>query len=283
MLFRSSIEQHDNPELRGKPVLVGGSPTARGVVAAASYEARKFGCRSAMPMRTAVRLCPQAIVAPPRFTRYRAVSHQVMAIFHRVTPIVEPLSLDEAFLDVTQRVESGRSPAQIARWIKEEVRRETGLTVSCGVAAGKAVAKIACGLAKPDGLTVVPPGAERAFLAPLPVRDLWGVGPRTAERLESAGIATIGQLADQPLPWLIERFGVRGEWFHRLALGQDDTPVATEHEIKSISSEMTFAQDTRDRAELEQTVRGQVETVVRRLRRAHLRSEERRVGKECRL
>ena len=270
--FYASIEQHDNPELRRKPVLVGGAPTARGVVAAASYEARKFGCRSAMPMRTALRLCPQAIVVPPRFTRYRAVSHQVMSIFRRVTPLVEPLSLDEAFLDVTQRVESGLAPERIARWIKDAVHRETGLTVSCGVATSKAVAKIACGLAKPNGLTLVPPGTERAFLAPLPVRDLWGVGPRTAERLESAGIATIGQLADQPLPWLIERFGVRGEWFHRLALGRDDTPVAVEHEIKSISSETTFAQDTRDRTELEQTLRGQAETVVRRLRRAHLRA-----------
>ena len=270
--FYASVEQRDDPSLRGKPVLVGGSPRSRGVVAAASYEARAFGCRSAMPMRTAVHLCPRAVVVPPRFPRYRAVSGQVMAIFRRATPLVEPLSLDEAFLDVTQRVESGEDPGAMARWLKDEVRRETDLTVSCGVAMSKSVAKIASGMEKPDGLTIVLPGREREFLAPLPVSDLWGVGPKTAARLQRAGVKTIGDLAQRPLAWLIERFGVRGEWFHRLAIGADDSPVTVSRRRKSISSETTFAEDKSDRGELEQALRDQAASVARQLQRAHLRA-----------
>ncbi len=270
--FYASVEQHDDPALRGLPVLVGGSPKSRGVVAAASYEARAFGCRSAMPMRTAARLCPQAVIVPPRFPRYRQASEQVMAIFRRVTPLVEPLSLDEAFLDVTHRVQAGTEPAAVARWLRAAVRRETGLTVSCGVAATKSVAKVASDRDKPDGLTVVAPGDERAFLAPLPIRDLWGVGPRTAERLSKAGVKTIGELAERPLPWLIERFGVRGEWFYRLARGEDDRPVSTSREAKSISAEQTFAEDLADPEALAEVVREQAARVARRLRKAQLRS-----------
>ncbi len=270
--FYASVEQHDRPELRGRPVLVGGSPKGRGVVAAASYEARPFGCRSAMPMARAVRLCPQAEVVPPRFPRYREVSDQVMAIFRQATPLVEPLSLDEAFLDITHRVQDGADPAAIARWLRETVRRETGLTVSCGVATSKSVAKIASDHDKPDGLTLVPPGRERAFLAPLPIRDLWGVGPRTADRLTRAGVKTIGELAQRPLPWMIERFGVRGEWFFRLARGEDDRPVYLTREAKSISAEQTFAEDLADPDTLAETVADQAARVVRRLRRAGLRA-----------
>ena len=270
--FYASVEQRDDPKLSGKPVLVGGSPKSRGVVAAASYEARAFGCRSAMPMRTAVRLCPHAAIVPPRFARYREVSDQLMDIFRQATPLVEPLSLDEAFLDVSHRVVDGADPAGVARWLRETVRRETGLTVSCGVATVKSVAKIASDHDKPDGLTVVVPGEERAFLAPLPIRDLWGVGPRTAERLSKAGVKTIGELAERPLPWLIERFGVRGEWFYRLARGEDDRPVSVSRETKSISAEQTFAEDVADRQELESAVREQAARVVRRLRRAGLRA-----------
>ncbi len=270
--FYASIEQLDHPELRGKPILVGGSPEARGVVAAASYEARAFGCRSAMPMKTAMRLCPQAQRIPPRFSRYREVSDQVMAIFRRLTPLVEPLSLDEAFLDVSQRVESGRTPEDLARWIKRTVRSETRLTVSCGVATSKSLAKIASGMDKPDGLTVVPPGTERAVLAPLPVRDLWGVGLKTAARLERAGVTTVGQLAERPLPWLIDRFGARGEWFHQLAIGADDSAVSPTRERKSISSETTFAEDSRDRGHLEEVVREQAASVARQLRSGTLRA-----------
>ena len=270
--FYASIEQLDHPELRGKPILVGGSPEARGVVAAASYEARAFGCRSAMPMKTAMRLCPQAKRIPPRFRRYHEVSDHVMAIFRRLTPLVEPLSLDEAFLDVSQRVEDGRTPEELGRWLKHTVRSETQLTVSCGVATSKSLAKIASGKGKPDGLTVVPPGKERAVLAPLPVRDLWGVGLKTAARLERAGVTTVGQLAERPLPWLIDRFGIRGEWFHQLATGADDAAVSPTRARKSISSEATFAEDSRDRDHLEGVVREQAASVVRQLKGGGLRA-----------
>ena len=263
--FFASVEQRDRPELRGKPVLVGGSPQSRGVVAAASYESRVFGCRSAMPMRTAVRLCPHAEVVRPRFSRYREVSAQVMSILRDVSPLVEPLSVDEAFVDVSQRVGDGATPAELGQWIRERVKRETKLTVSCGVATSKSVAKIASDQHKPDGLTVVAPGQEAAFLAPLPISDLWGVGPKTADRLHAAGIETIGDLAERPLPWLIDRFGSRGEWFWQLARGIDDRGVSLDHRTKSISSETTFAEDIGDEAKLRAVVSEQSAAVARRL------------------
>ena len=263
--FFASVEQRDRPELRGKPVLVGGSPQGRGVVAAASYEARAFGCRSAMPMRTAVRLCPHAEIVRPRFSRYREVSSDVMSIFRDVSPLVEPVSVDEAFIDVTHRVEQGARPAELARWIRERVVHETSLTVSCGVSTSKTVAKIASDQRKPDGLTVVPPGQEAAFLAPLPISDLWGVGPKTADRLRAAGVETIGDLADRPLPWLIDRFGSRGEDFWQLARGQDDRGVLTERQTKSISSETTFAEDIGSASTLRAVVREQSASVAKRL------------------
>ena len=270
--FYASVEQHDQPELRGKPVLVGGSPRARGVVAAASYESRVYGCRSAMPMRTAVRLCPHAEIVRPRFSRYREVSEQIMDIFRNVSPLVEPLSLDEAFIDISQRVESGETPAEVARWIKRRVREETGLTISCGAGTSKSIAKIASDRDKPDGLTIVPPGTEEAFLAPLPISELWGIGPKTAQRLREAGVESVGDLAQRPLPWLIDRFGARGEWFHELARGIDPREVSTTRETKSISSETTFAEDIGDYDKLAETARGQARDVSRRLRRAELRA-----------
>ena len=270
--FYASVEQHDQPELRGKPVLVGGSPRARGVVAAASYESRVYGCRSAMPMRTAVRLCPHAEIVRPRFSRYREVSEQIMDIFRSVSPLVEPLSLDEAFIDISQRVESGETPAEVARWIKRRVREETGLTISCGAGTSKSIAKIASDRDKPDGLTIVPPGTEAAFLAPLPISELWGIGPKTAQRLREAGVESVGDLAQRPLPWLIDRFGARGEWFHELARGIDPREVSTTRETKSISSETTFAEDIGDYDKLAETARGQARDVSRRLRRAELRA-----------
>ena len=264
--FFASVEQRDQPELRGKPVLVGGSPTGRGVVAAASYEARAFGCRSAMPMRTAVRLCPHAEVVRPRFSRYSAASADIMSIFRDVSPLVEPLSMDEAFIDVTHRVREGATPAELAQWIRERVARETQLTVSCGVATSKSVAKIASDRDKPDGLTVVPPGNEATFLAPLPISDLWGVGPKTANRLKAAGVNTIGDLAVRPLPWLIDRFGSRGEWFWKLSRGLDDRGVSVERETKSISSEITFAEDLGNEDELSSVIRQQSASVAERLK-----------------
>lgn len=263
--FFASVEQRDRPELRGRPVLVGGSPQGRGVVAAASYESRVFGCRSAMPMRTAVRLCPHAEIVRPRFSRYREVSSEIMSIFRDVSPLVEPLSVDEAFIDISHRVAEGSTPAELAQWIRERVRRDTQLTVSCGVATSKSVAKIASDQDKPDGLTVVPPGGEAAFLAPLPISDLWGVGPKTADRLRGAGIETIGDLAERPLPWLVDRFGSRGEVFWQLARGIDDREISRDRETKSISSETTFAEDIGDLARLRAVVGEQSSSVAKRL------------------
>ena len=252
--FYAAVEQLDNPELRGKPVLVGGSPQSRGVVATASYEARVFGVHSAMPMATAVRQCPRGIVVRPRFDRYREVSRRVMDIFHGVTDLVEPLSLDEAYLDVTEAVAEGKLPLGVAIDLKRQVKEETGLNVSIGVGASKSVAKIASDLEKPDGLVVVPPGEERDFLAPLAVGKLWGIGPKTAARLRQDGIATIGDLALQPEEWFARRFGKRAAGIRAKALGQDDDPVKTERSPKSISAETTFADDLSDPVELRETL-----------------------------
>ena len=245
--FYTSVEQRDNPALRGKPVVVGGSPEGRGVVASASYEVRRFGVRSAMPMRTALQRCPTAIRVPPRFDRYGEVSRQVMAIFKEITPLVEPLSLDEAYLDVTKLVGPERPPRWIASELKRRVRADLALTISVGVGATKSVAKIASDMDKPDGLTVVAPGSERGFLAPLPVERLWGIGPKTAERLHRDGIRTIGELAARPEEWFVARFGRTGPGLRAFSLGQDDRPVVVERERKSVSAETTLARDTDDR------------------------------------
>lgn len=250
--FYATVEQLDNPELQGKPVLVGGRPESRGVVATASYEARPFGVRSAMPMRTAVRLCPQGIIVRPRFTRYREVSRQVMEVFREFTEVIEPLSLDEAYLDISEAVNEseGRWPLGVALELKRRVKEETGLTVSVGVSVSKAVSKIASDLDKPDGLVVVPPGDQPEFLAPLPVGKLWGIGPKTAERLRAEGVDTIGALAAQPSEWLTRVFGQRAEGVRLRAIGQDDEPVHTERITKSVSSETTFPDDVGDSGEL---------------------------------
>ena len=250
--FYATVEQLDNPELRGKPILVGGRPESRGVVATASYEARPYGVRSAMPMKTAVRLCPQGIIIPPRFTRYRELSRQVMDVFRDFTDVIEPLSLDEAYLDISNAVDEsqGRWPLGVALELKRRVKAETGLTVSVGVSLSKAVSKIASDMDKPDGLVVVPPGDEAGFLAPLPVGKLWGIGPKTAERLSAEGVTTIGRLADQSPEWFQRVFGIRAEAVRLRAVGQDDEPVHTERVTKSVSSETTFPDDIGDAAEL---------------------------------
>ncbi len=244
--FYASVEQLDNPELRGKPVVVGGSPEGRGVVAACSYEARAYGVRSAMPMRTALQRCPHAVRVPARFDRYHEVSRAVMAIFHDITPLVQPMSLDEAFLDVTDVVSDGRGPGIIAAELRREVKDKLSLTISVGVATSRSVAKIASDFDKPDGLTIVPAGTERDFLAPLPASRLWGIGPKTARRLEAEGVNTIGDLAAKPRSWFDAQFGKTGARIRDLAVGQDDSPVAVEREVKSISSETTLAEDTGD-------------------------------------
>ena len=244
--FYASVEQLDDPDLRGKPVVVGGSPEGRGVVAACSYEARAYGVRSAMPMRTAFQRCPHAVRVPARFDRYHEVSRAVMEIFREITPLVQPMSLDEAFLDVTDGVSDGRGPGIIAAELRRRVKEELRLTISVGVGTSRSVAKIASDFDKPDGLTIVPAGTERDFLAPLPASRLWGIGPKTAERLEAEGVHTIGDLAARPRSWYDAQFGKTGVRIRELALGQDDSPVSVEREVKSISSETTLAEDTGD-------------------------------------
>ena len=271
--FYASVEQLDNPALRGRPVVVGGPAESRGVVAAASYEARAHGVHSAQPMKTALLRCPEAVRVSPRFERYREVSDQVFAIFRALTPLVEPLSMDEAYLDVSA-VLVDRTPDGIrsfAAQLKADVRDETGLTLSVGAGTTKSVAKIASDLKKPDGLVVVPPGAERVFLAPLPVSRLWGVGPKAEERLQRLGVRTIGELAALDRTWLEARFGKWGALLHDLGRGNEPREVTTEREPKSVSAETTFARDVSDGRELDATLAELSEQVARRLARHDLR------------
>ena len=241
--FYAAVEVLDNPDLAGKAVMVGGDPENRGVVATASYEARAFGVHSAMPMRTAVRLCPHGIIVHPRFDRYRQLSRAVMDVFHEFTELVEPLSLDEAYLDITELVDAGRLPLAVALELKSRVHENTGLTLSVGAGTSKSVAKIASDLHKPDCLIVVAPGEEREFLAPLAVGKLWGIGPKTGQRLKADGIETIGDLAAQSTGWFQRRFGKRALDVRAKALGEDREQVHTERESKSVSAESTFATD----------------------------------------
>jgi DNA polymerase-4 len=271
--FYASVEQMDNPELRGKPVMVGGSPRARGVVAAASYEARKYGVHSAMPMATAVRRCPQGIVVRPRFDRYHEVSDEVMNIFHDLTNLVEPLSLDEAYLDVTHVVESGQSPRVVAERLKRRVKEEVGLALSVGASTCKSISKIASDLKKPDGLVVVSPGEEREFLNPLPVGKLVGIGPKAAELLREESINTVGQLADQPFDWFLRRFGKRARCIWARARGEDLEPVHTERTIKSVSAEETFPSDLSDPEELYQELGRLSRRVARHLSEKELQGK----------
>lgn len=246
-------------------MVVGGPPEARAVVTTASYEARAFGVRSAMPMSTALRLCPQAIRVSPRFERYGEISGEVMAAFRAVTPLVEPLSMDEAFLDVTERVSRYQKVEDIARRLKADVKAKTKLTVSIGVATNKTVAKIASDMEKPDGLVVVRAGGEAAFLAPLPVRALWGVGPRAEVTLKNAGFETIGQLAEASDSQIESLMGSRGPWLLKMARGMDDSPVETEHERKSVGAETTFPRDLPDGPELRSELRRVALDAARRL------------------
>jgi DNA polymerase IV len=264
--FYASVEQRDCPELRGKPVLVGGSPDGRGVVCAASYEARPFGCRSAMPTAVALRLCPTAIVLPVRMSRYREVSRQVFSIFDEFSPLVEPLSVDEAFLDLTGTEELFGPPPATARQLKTRIREVTGLTASIGVAPNKFLAKLASDLRKPDGIVVIEPGKEQEVLDPLPVERLWGVGAATLRRFERLGVKRVEQVRQVPLEVLTQNFGSSGEHFYRLARGMDDRPVQPDRGAKSISHEITFSQDVDDPDALRDVVRHQIEDVAYRLR-----------------
>lgn len=270
--FFAAVEQRDRPELRGKPVLVGGDARGRGVVAAASYEARPFGCRSALPTARALRLCPHAVVIRPRFERYAQVSRQVFEIFESFTPLVEPLSIDEAFLDVTGCTRLFGPPEEIARAIKSRIRAATELTASVGVAPNKFLAKLASDLRKPDGLVVVTPAGAQDFLDPLPIGRLWGVGAATLPRFEALGVRTFGDVRRMSEAQLRDQFGEAGEHFCQLVRGVDDRPVVPDRDAKSISQETTFAEDLSDRAELRVVLRSQVEHVAQRLRRHALQA-----------
>ena len=264
--FYASVEQRDDPSLRGKPVAVGGA-SRRGVVCAASYEARPFGVRSAMPMSRALRLCPGLVVVPPHFDKYSAVSDQVFEVFHSFTPEVEGLSLDEAFLDVTRSQTLLGSALSQAQAIREKIRSATQLTASVGVAEVKFAAKIASDLCKPDGLLEVPRGQVREFLAPLPAAKLWGVGPRTDEILKRLGLRKIGDVARADRSFLELQLGSMGPWLHDLANGLDDRSVEPDTEAKSVGAEETFEDDL-EGEELLPFIHEQALRVAARLRRA---------------
>jgi DNA polymerase-4 len=269
--FFASVEEILDPSLKGKPVIVGARPEQRGVVASASYAARAFGVRSAMPTAQALRLCPQAIVIPPRHEVYGEYSARMMAILGEYSPLIEPLSLDEAFLDITGCETHWGSPEELAHRLQKRLEVELGLSASIGLASNKLVAKIASGLEKPHGFVVVPHGREAEFLAPLPVEKLWGVGEVTARSLHEMGVFTIGQLARLPAAQLEARFGRRGRDLHRHARGIDDSPVVAEREEKSLSREVTFAEDIGDERVLRRTLLSLSEDVARQLRERGLR------------
>jgi nucleotidyltransferase/DNA polymerase involved in DNA repair len=275
--FYASVEQLDQPEYKGRPVIVGADPkrgTGRGVVAACSYEARKFGVRSALPISRAWKLCPHGVYVRPRMKRYVEVSHQIMAIFRKYTDLVEPLSIDEAFLDVTGSVALFGPPNQIALSIKKAIRDRVGLTASIGVAPNKFLAKIASDIRKPDGFMVLEPGGVEEFLRELPISRLWGVGPKTEVRLHELGFHTIGQIAAADRESLVARLGSLGEHLYHLSRGHDERPVISNWEPKSISSETTFDEDTDNRQLLLQTILDLSDHVAERLRKDDYRARK---------
>ncbi len=274
--FFAAVEQRDRPELRGQPVIVGADPKGgrgRGVVSTASYEARRFGVGSAMPISEAWRRCPQGVYIHPDMEKYARESERIMEIFHRFTDLVEPISIDEAFLDVTGSARAMGTGEVIGRKLKAAIREETLLTASVGVAASKLVAKIASDMRKPDGLVVVPAGEEAVFLAPLPVRRLWGVGPKMEETLAKLGVVTIGDLAALDPVRLERRFGTHGFDLQKLARGDDDRDVVAEGAgAKSLGQEHTYGQDTSDRERLRATLLQIADGVAGRLRAHGLRA-----------
>jgi nucleotidyltransferase/DNA polymerase involved in DNA repair len=274
--FYAAVEQRDRPELLGLPVIVGADPRGgrgRGVVSTASYEARRFGVASAMPISQAFRLCPRGVYLPVDMEKYGRVSAQVMEVLRRFTDLVEPVSIDEAFLDVTRSRRALGEAEAIARAVKDAIRGETSLTASVGVASSKLLAKIASDMRKPDGLVVVPPGTEAAFLAPLPLRRLWGVGPKLEETLAKAGLHSIGDLARADPARLARRLGVHGHDLSKLARGEDDRPVHAEaDEAKSLGQEHTYGADTKDPQVLRSTLLELADGVARRLRGHGLRA-----------
>jgi DNA polymerase IV len=263
--FYASVEQRDNPELKGKPIIVGGSPEGRGgVVATASYEARKYGVRSAMPSKTALRLCPVAIFIKPRFAAYKDASEKIRAIFHRYTDLVEPLSLDEAYLDVTNDKLGMGSAIEIAKQIREAIREELQLTASAGVSINKFVAKMASDINKPDGLAFIGPSAIEAFMEKLPVEKFYGVGKVTAEKMKSLGLHTGADLKKLAISEMTKQFGKAGNFYYNIVRGMDDRAVEPHRETKSISAEDTFPYDLTDLEEMYRAIDGLAVTVARR-------------------
>jgi len=268
--FYAAVHARDEPELAGQPIVVGGSPTGRGVVAAASYEARRYGIHSAMPAAQALRLCPQVVFIRPDFQRYIRESRLIFAIYRELTPLVEPMSLDEAFLDVTDHLGQLGSATAIAKEIRQRVKAERGLTVSVGVGPNMLVAKVASDFRKPDGLTVVRPSRVEEFLGPLPVRRLYGIGPASEAALRTMGVHTVADLRALSLDRLLSRFGHWGRDLWQRARGIDDRPVSTEHVRKSVSTESTFATDLRGLEAMDPVLEGMAHEVANELKRHNL-------------
>lgn len=269
--FFASVEQRDNPALKGLPVAVGGRAGERGVVSAASYEARKYGVRSAMPTATAVRLCPDLVLLPPDHRKYSGVSGEIMSILRRYTPMIEPLSLDEAFMDITGSLKMFGGPLEIARAVQHDVKEGLGLTASVGIGPNKLIAKLASDWRKPEGLTMVED--VDGFLAGLPVSRLWGAGPRTVEKLRRIGIVTVGQLRELDCRYLKDQFGVSGERLYQMSRGVDERPVEPERAAKSMGREITFASDVSDRSVLLDTLLQMSDRICRALRKRGLVSK----------
>ena len=265
--FFAAVEKLDHPEFVGKPLLVAGSPQSRGVVCTASYEARKFGCHAAMPTSQALRLCPDAIVVPPGNPRYSEISKQVFDVFYQFTPSIEPLSCDEAFLDITGTEKLFGSPIEVAKTIKLAVKTQVGIVASVGVASNKFLAKLASDLEKPDGLTVIPDDKIQRILDPLPIRKLWGVGKTTEKKLLSRGITTIGKLRRFPRDLLVPLLGNATDHFLALSKGEDYRQVTPAEAAKSIGQENTFAKDIDTLDELRKILHAQSSQVARRLRK----------------
>lgn len=268
--FYAAVEQRDHPELRGKPVAVGGSPTGRGVLTTASYEARKFGVRSAMPSATAIRLCPQLIIIRPRMDVYVAISKQIRAIFRSYTDLVEPLSIDEAFLDVTTNKLEHKSAIHIAQLIRQQIKEQTDLTASAGVSVNKFLAKLASGMKKPDGLTFIDPLTVIDVLDPLKVSDLYGIGKSTTQKMNDLGIETCHDLRQWEEAALVRRFGKMGKWYYKICRGEDDRPVVPDRKVKSVSVEDTFGEDQLDIKFLHSKIEELASSLHRRLQKRSL-------------
>lgn len=269
--FYAQAEQLDDPDLRGKPVVVG-PRSRRGVVLTASYEARPFGVGSGMPMARALQRCPDAVIAPPRMDRYVDLSTRVFQVFHDFSPSVEALSLDEAFLDMTGAEHEHGTPRQMGQALKQAVKDATGLVISVGISGTKYVAKVASAYGKPDGLLVIPQADAVAFLQPLPVKWLWGVGPKSVPRLEALDLHTIGDVQRADPQWLGDRLGHLGSHIHRLAWARDPRPVARRRQERSVGSQRTLMEDVSDRADICRHLRSSADRVGRRLRRKGLRA-----------